>query len=383
MEALVIRAARALSLAAILLIPTALMAASHRTENFIVTAKSKPLAAEIAQLAERYRAELAIEWLGKEMPRWPEPCPIRATVNARLGAGGATSFVFETSTRQFGRPTGDGLFQSQLAGRPFGWDMTLQGSRERILDSVLPHEVTHTIFATHFGRPLPRWADEGACTTVEHPSEKSKQHRMLHEFLTTDRGIAFNRMFAMTEYPADILPLYSQGFSLARFLIAQGGKRKFVQYIGDGLDSNDWTASTKNHYGFSSLSDLQVTWLDWVREGSPDRQPRANDETPPASFANVSPNRTPASETRSQQVPQPIQSSVEASGSWYARQGVAAQNKQSNDSKLAVVRMPHGTRVASRPDPKSRQREVMFEWGNPSPFLSPSLANRESNGVRR
>ena len=37
----------------------------------------------------------------------------------------------------------------------------------RILDSVLPHEITHTIFATHFGQPLPRWADEGACTTVD------------------------------------------------------------------------------------------------------------------------------------------------------------------------------------------------------------------------
>ena len=27
----------------------------------------------------------------------------------------------------------------------------------------------------------------------------------------------------MTEYPADILPLYSQGYSLARFLIDQKG----------------------------------------------------------------------------------------------------------------------------------------------------------------
>ena len=182
MEALVIRAVCALPLAVILLSPTTMMAASHRTENFIVTAKSKPLAIEIAQLAERYRSELAVEWLGHELPRWREPCPISAKVDARLGAGGATSFVFETHARQFGRPSGDGLFQAQLSGRPYGWEMTLQGSRERILDSVLPHEVTHAIFATHFGRPLPRWADEGACTTVEHPSEKSKQHRMLHEF---------------------------------------------------------------------------------------------------------------------------------------------------------------------------------------------------------
>jgi len=125
------------------------------------------------------------------------------------------------------------------------------------------------IFATHFGRPLPRWADEGACTTVEHASEKAKQQQLLITFLTTGRGIAFNRMFAMKDYPSDILPLYSQGYSLARYLIALGGKQKFVAYVGDGMNWNNWTAATQKHYGFESLSQLQVTWLDWVRRGSP------------------------------------------------------------------------------------------------------------------
>ena len=69
--------------------------------------------------------------------------------------------------------------------------MNVQGSLERILDSVLPHEITHTIFATHFGRPLPRWADEGACTTVEHSTERRKQEQLLIQFLTSNRGIAF------------------------------------------------------------------------------------------------------------------------------------------------------------------------------------------------
>jgi hypothetical protein len=146
--------------------------------------------------------------------------------------------------------------------------MSIQGSPERILDSVLPHEITHTIFATHFGRPLPRWADEGACTTVEHVSERQRQHSFLLQFLTTGRGIAFRRMFAMKEYPRDILPLYAQGYSLARYLIAQGGRRKFIQYLGDGMRSEDWAAATRRHYGFADLHDLQVSWNDWVRQGS-------------------------------------------------------------------------------------------------------------------
>lgn len=228
-------------------------AASARTQNFIVKAGTQELANEIATAAENFRRDLAIEWLGKELPNWEQPCPITAQVDPRHGAGGATSFIFG-------------------GGRPHSWTMSIQGSRERVLDSVLPHEVTHTIFATHFCRPLPRWADEGACTTVEHASERGKQEKLLYQFLTSNRGIPFNRMFAMKEYPQDILPLYSQGYSLARYLIAlggTGGKRKFVDYVGAGMNTNNWTAVTKQHYGFHSLSDLQLSWLEWVRKGTP------------------------------------------------------------------------------------------------------------------
>ena len=122
-------------------------------------------------------------------------------------------------------------------------------------------------------------------TTVEDVSERQKQHDMLYEFLTTHRGIAFNEMFAMTEYPSDVLPLYSQGYSLARYFIAQGGKRKFIDYVGDGMKWNNWTRATQHHYGYSSLSDLQVTWLDWVRQGSPALPPQQTlvaQQAPPA-----------------------------------------------------------------------------------------------------
>jgi hypothetical protein len=254
-------------LACAALVVAALMScgAGARSQNFIVSAQTPQLAAEVCTAAENFRRDLAIEWLGAELPPWGQPCPISVKVSPQLGAGGKTSFVFHN-------------------GVPMQWSMEIFGSRERVLDSVLPHEVTHTIFATHFGRPLPRWADEGACTTVEHDSEREKQHRLLVQFLTSERGIPFNAMFAMKEYPADILPLYSQGYSLARWLIAQGGKPKFVQYVGEGMQRNDWTAATQKYYGYKNLSELQVTWLDWVKQGSP-----AQPATQVASVSQVQP----------------------------------------------------------------------------------------------
>ncbi|HVT27474.1 MAG TPA: hypothetical protein VHE81_05590 [Lacipirellulaceae bacterium] len=225
-------------------------AAGYRTTNFVVSAPTPELAKEIGDQAEVYRRQLAIEWIGKELPAWSEPCPIHAQVGPSLGAGGATSFVFDR-------------------GEVFGWKMNIQGSRQRILDSVLPHEVTHTIFASYFRQPLPRWADEGACTTVEHPSEVAKQQRNLIEFLKTGRGIPFSQMFAMKEYPQDVMPLYAQGYSLSEWLIENRGRKEFISFVGDGMQDDNWPRAVREHYGFPSLLALQNAWNDWVRQGRP------------------------------------------------------------------------------------------------------------------
>jgi hypothetical protein len=276
------------------------------------------LAVEVCQAAEQYRKDLAFEWLGSELPPWRGPCPI--TVRLASGAGGATSFMFDN-------------------GVPFGWTMNIQGPRERILDSVLPHEITHTIFATHFGRPLPRWCDEGACTTVEHASERAKQDRFLIEFLHTDRGIPFNQMFRMTEYPDPILPLYSQGYSLTRYLIQQGGKRKFVNYIGEGMATRNWPAATQKHYGFADLSELQVTWLEWVRQGSPNL--KENGDTALASAAVPE-------EQREQSAPDEQPSAAEAfamarQNSAYGWQAPPAQNARTFAAAESFVPPPAPT----------------------------------------
>ena len=236
------------------------------TENFVVYAEDASFARRIANEAERFRSELSMQWLGYEIKPWQERCPI--TVEIGMHAGGETSFAFMTPP-QGGR------------GYPTGWQMKIFGSPERLLDAVLPHEITHTIFATHFGRPLPRWADEGACTTVEHVSERTKNHNMLISFLggTPSRGIPFNRMFTMRNYPHDILPLYAQGYSLAKFLIQQKGRRYFLDYLSTGMSVERpgaelaaWDSATEKHYGYKDLSELQLAWMDWVRSGASGEQ---------------------------------------------------------------------------------------------------------------
>ena len=291
------------AIAAFILPANILFAAGYRTANFVIEAPSPQLAQKIGDAAEQYRHDLAIEWIGQPLPRWSQPCPITAEVAPALGAGGATSFVFDR-------------------GEVFNWTMTIQGSEERILDSVLPHEVTHTIFASHFRQPLPRWADEGACTTVEHPVERARQHRLLIEFLRTGRGISFPEMFAMKEYPADVLPLYSQGYSLARYLIERGGRKRYIQFIGDGLASSDWPESLSQYYGIHDIGKLQTVWLEWVKRGCP---------APPASVAASIPQVQDIAQTTRGQSPDgpyvkgPARDRVSATA---ARQSIYVQRAQ-------------------------------------------------------
>src|SRR4051794_40599052 len=130
---------RSAPFAAILAIAS--MGAQYRTTNFVVTAPNAQIAQQMGQWAEHYRREKAMQWLGQEMPQWGRPCPLIVQVTMDPPSG-ATSF-------QFGQ------------GQILDMKMEIQGPLDRLMASVLPHEITHTVFAYHFRCPVPRWADEG------------------------------------------------------------------------------------------------------------------------------------------------------------------------------------------------------------------------------
>jgi hypothetical protein len=228
----------------------------HETDNFVVHAPTQEMAEQIGQAAEEYRHDLAILWLGEPLPgNWSRKCPINVQVG-QIGAGGATNFKFSN-------------------GEVFGWNMNIQGSMERILDSVLPHEVTHTILACHFRRPLPRWADEGAATLVEHECERRRQVMMLNEVVNSSDRIPLRELLAMMEYPQDMqqtLLLYAEGYSLAEFLVQQkseeDGRAIYLSFIGTALE-HGWETAFREHYDFTGIQEVESQWLDWVLAGSP------------------------------------------------------------------------------------------------------------------
>jgi hypothetical protein len=221
------------------------MGASYSTPNFVVEAPTQQIAEQVGQYAEQYRREKAKLWLGQEMPQWGAQCPLKVTVSMN-GSGGATTFAFDR-------------------GRILSQDMHIEGSLDRLLASVLPHEVTHTVFAYYFRTPVPRWADEGGAVLSEDELERSRHDQLVRSILRTPgRSIPLRRLFTMTKYPPDVMVLYAEGYSVTNFLVTTGGRKTFLDFVATGM-KGDWDAAAKTYYGYKNVEDLEQGWLQFLQ----------------------------------------------------------------------------------------------------------------------
>jgi RNA polymerase sigma factor (sigma-70 family) len=263
-----------------------------QTTNFIVTAPTRGLAILFAEAAERHRKELAILWLGRELPAWAEPCPIQVRITMD-GTGGATSFEFGEA------PTVDRFFAGGISSnRGFDFQqskvksrsMHLEGSLERLLISALPHEVTHTVLADYFGKPLVRWADEGGAVLSEDEDDQRRHDDVARQLVETPgRAIPLRRLLSRTDFPRDVIALYAEGYSLTRFLVNQKDRKTWLAFVKQGMDDG-WDSAGRSHYGYRDVEAMEDAWLADLR-----RQREKPKPMPPAPARNENELDIPAS----------------------------------------------------------------------------------------
>src|SRR5262249_37346173 len=147
------------------------------------------------------------------------PCPLKVTVTTG-GSGGATTFGFQD-------------------GQIFEQSMRIEGTLDRLLVSVLPHEVTHTVFAFHFRRPVPRWADEGGAVLCEDTRERRRHEQSMRQLARDQRLIPLRRLLGLREYPADVMALYVEGYCLTEFLVGKRDRKTFLAFVKQGAE-DDW-----------------------------------------------------------------------------------------------------------------------------------------------
>lgn len=247
--------------------------ASYRTPNFVVQAPNAQLAKQFGQYAEKYRREKAIQWLGREMPRWGQPCPLVVNVTMEPPSG-ATSFNFGTDRM------GNGVIMGQ--------HMQINGPLERLLNSVLPHEVTHTVFAYHFKQPVPRWADEGGSVLSEDNIERDKHNKIVRQILNSGQQIPMRTLFGLREYPRKVICLYAQGYSISDYLVKRSNKQTFLNFVAHGM-SRGWDQAAWTYYKHRSVEEMETAWLKYLQStrGKPhtqvvSAQPNNNERWQPA-----------------------------------------------------------------------------------------------------
>jgi hypothetical protein len=137
---------------------------------------------------------------------------------------------------------------------------------------------------------VPRWADEGGAVLSEDEPERNRHDSICRQILNTPgRAMPLRRLFALREYPSDVMSLYAQGYSVANFLVGATSRPAFLAFVAHGMQYG-WDSAAQVHYRYQSVEELEQAWLNHLR----------NTRRPPVQFAKNT--NAPESQTGQQQV---------------------------------------------------------------------------------
>lgn len=227
------------------------------TANFRIYHQDAALARRVAARAELARREAIVRWTG-EAPRvaWSPRCDLFLYPDAAR---------FSAETGQ--PPESPGFSTPGLrAGRVVDRKVRLRADFPKVVEAVVPHEVTHIVLADLFPiKQIPRWADEGMAVLSEPEAERLLRMRDLATPL--ERNALFGLDVLMSsDYPGgNHWPLYyAQSISLTKYLVGLGTPPQFVAFVRESQRSG-WDAALKKSYGIASVAELDRKWRDHAR----------------------------------------------------------------------------------------------------------------------
>jgi RNA polymerase sigma factor (sigma-70 family) len=293
--------------------PTDSASDTIRARNFVVSGTSAENGRRIVDAAEKYRKEFAKLWLGKELPDWPKPCPIHVMISADE-PGSATSMNFND--------------------KPTTFTISIRGTLNAIMENMLPHEVTHTVMADHFQKPIPRWADEGIAQMSESESEQVRHDQQIRRLLNKGHALRLSYLLALKDYPRDVTTFYAQVYSVTRFLVELKNRATFLEFVNIGM-KDGWEDAAKRCYGFESVNGMENAWVNSLRD---ERRSALTNDAPPTPVAPLLPQPQQPETPRAPTAPiSPPQSYVEPPAVPLPPQPTPAYSAPAIESGLIVV----------------------------------------------
>jgi hypothetical protein len=209
------------------------------------------LARRVAVVAENTRAAMYSKWFGHPVADWSPRCEVvlyERGLDYAQGTGLSAGLPGYSS------------IQAE-AGRVVGRHIDINGDAEDWLCTVLPHEVTHVVLWSEFGRGgLPRWAHEGIAVLSE-PRARIEQHlRNLPAHRYGGELFPVSELVGLTGYPERhrFGPFYAQSVSLVEFLAGRKSAEVFIRFLRDGR-RHGYEAALRRHYAWS-LAELEEHW---------------------------------------------------------------------------------------------------------------------------
>jgi hypothetical protein len=209
----------------------------------------KELVDRVGRVAEDTRLKLQRKWFGDDTIDWDGRCsvylhPDRAKYNAKAGIPNALG---HTRTFSWGKDV-----QSR--------SIHLPAQQPKMLEDVLPHEVSHSVLAVRFQGRTPRWADEGMAMLAETAPAIVECIGRLPKYKKDHSLFALDILMQTEETDHfQSLEYYSQSASLVQFLTALKGPQAFTAFLQTSL-VKDYPTALKQHYEITGFSDLQKRW---------------------------------------------------------------------------------------------------------------------------
>jgi hypothetical protein len=209
--------------------------------------------------ANKEIVRLALSWFGREVDL--PPIQLRVTPVKEDCWGQALSWIE------------NGTIASAI--------VEVSGTKENTLSTV-SHEINHLVLRAKLGRVIPRWIDEGSALIAETKPQRDRfLFKLVDEYLrpSDGRSFPFAVMLPATDLPSDerLWPFYAQATSTVEFLIERSTEldrdhpqRYFMKFaaevIKDGCSFEAHRENLHKFYGFNSVGDLQLRWLDWLSD---------------------------------------------------------------------------------------------------------------------
>jgi hypothetical protein len=217
----------------------------------VLTTADADVAAHVLAAAETHRREIAIKWLGRELPAGSERTIIHVEVTDETDVGLAMLDSPRTSLRN---------------------QIWLKTSPLRATGTTLAHEVAHVVLGSRFDGRMPAWAAEGVSCQYDDETRIQRRKQWLRRFARTGSWPSTSHLLTCDRIaPADEAS-YTLAASLTEYLLMQADRSTFLTFVADG-QRDGWEVALRRHYRIASPEDLDTRWRTWVRTSESSRQP--------------------------------------------------------------------------------------------------------------